>query len=1037
VRTLSGAERTLIGGSRFDVHLRAFIRDAGGTFRDLTNVHGARNWLLGVTIRESLDSPSATASVTLSRTEGGLSIAPGVSGSSANTGGAFLDVGRELYVETACVSAGAAPAAGDWRRVFWGRVDRLDTGDRERITLECRDLSGRLTDLFLEAPYQVPAVAIETAIQGLLDASPLGNIVTLATPVSPAFTINAANAPRLDAVSLFTAARQLASQVGWDLRYRWTGSTTNELRFFQPDRAKTTPDLTIGPGEYLSVRSWAAAIEDVRNVVSVQYRDATGLPATEVRSNSASITAYGRRAMRLGGDTTGLIRTQAQAQALADAVLADLALPSATHQIETLYLWPVELGDLWRFSANAVHYDGNQDYAVVAIEHELTQTRHRTRVTARGKPAARYYGWLRQGLTSSDIIAAAITNAAPGGNATQAEISYSASGGTLTVLRNGAVVTPGASPWVVNRPSAGNADVYEFIQTAGAVRESVLVTVYSNEMFSGSGYVGGSGTPNRLARWASSSTLADSVLEDDGTHAFPSSDATRDLGTAARRWRDIRASRDVIAGGKVGVGIAPELTLDASAENPTRGIVQRVRNGAGSSLTGSQLQFTQNTIADWTIGQPAGVNAFGVWRGRNPVADGVEMQRFHASGGISLLDSTDPGAGVVRVGGILTATGNLRAGLGAIGFIEAVAGTGLFSGYAQFMRPDGTRVGYIGFAGTSGGSDTGTIPYVAGTHDFTGNVSVGGVISGNGSGLTNLQFDDISVAGASARDVLQVSGGAAAWGPMPLFNNTQLGAVPASGGGTSNFLRADGTWAAPSVATVSASSVTAGTFSGASYIFSNAVRFDSGLRLPDNEWLYRWDGAAAVNGIRYNTSISRWESPARWSAASLGTGTADSTTYLRGDGTWQTPPGATWTVVTKTADENKANTATTTDDPDLAFNMAANTRYQIRGRLHATNAGGAEDFAWRHAGPASPTFVRVRRTGQVGASGGAGQSIDTAYSSANITVTGTADTYFVEFEAVIENGSTSGNFRIQWAQATSGATNTTLLRGSYLEYRAI
>jgi len=519
VRTLSGAERTLIGGSRFDVHLRAFIRDAGGTFRDLTNVHGARNWLLGVTIRESLDSPSATASVTLSRTEGGLSIAPGVSGSSANTGGAFLDVGRELYVETACVSAGAAPAAGDWRRVFWGRVDRLDTGDRERITLECRDLSGRLTDLFLEAPYQVPAVAIETAIQGLLDASPLGNIVTLATPVSPAFTINAANAPRLDAVSLFTAARQLASQVGWDLRYRWTGSTTNELRFFQPDRAKTTPDLTIGPGEYLSVRSWAAALEDVRNVVSVQYRDATGLPATEVRSNSASITAYGRRAMRLGGDTTGLIRTQAQAQALADAVLADLALPSATHQIETLYLWPVELGDLWRFSANAVHYDGNQDYAVVAIEHELTQTRHRTRVTARGKPAARYYGWLRQGLTSSDIIAAAITNAAPGGNATQAEISYSASGGTLTVLRNGAVVTPGASPWVVNRPSAGNADVYEFIQTAGAVRESVLVTVYSNEMFSGSGYVGGSGTPNRLARWASSSTLADSVLEDDGTHA--------------------------------------------------------------------------------------------------------------------------------------------------------------------------------------------------------------------------------------------------------------------------------------------------------------------------------------------------------------------------------------------------------------------------------------------------------------------------------------------------------------------------------------
>jgi len=552
MRSLSGAERTLIGGSRFDVHLRAFIRDAGGTFRDLTNHFTGRNWLLGVTIRESLDSPSATATVTLSRTEGGLTIAPGVSGSAANSGGAFLDVGRELYVETACVAAGVSAVAGDWRRVFWGRVDRLDTGDRERIVLECRDLSGAIMDRFLEAPLSVgsasPGTAVETVMQAVLDAPTSPSLgVTLATPVSPAFGVYPAQT--LDAVSVGATLRRFAGQIGWDVRYRWTGATTNELRLFQPDRAKTTPDLTIGPGEYLSVKSWSAALEDVRNVVTVQYRSATGaLQPTVLWSNSASITAYGRRAMRLGGDTTDLIKTQAQAEALADAVLADLALPTATHQIETLYLWPVEVGDLWRFSANAVHYDGNQDYAVVAIEHELTQTTHRTRVTARGKPAARYYGWLREGLTAAAIIAAAITNAAPGGNVTQAEITYSSSGGTLTVLKNGTAVTPGTSPWVVNRPPAGVADVYEFVQTAGTVRESVIVTVYSNEMFSGGGYAGGSGTAGRLARWATPSTLGDSVLEDDGTHAFPTADATRDLGTAARRWRDIRAARDVIAG---------------------------------------------------------------------------------------------------------------------------------------------------------------------------------------------------------------------------------------------------------------------------------------------------------------------------------------------------------------------------------------------------------------------------------------------------------------------------------------------------------
>jgi hypothetical protein len=42
----------------------------------------------------------------------------------------------------------------------------------------------------------------------------------------------------------------------------------------------------------------------------------------------------------------------------------------------------------------------------------------------------------------------------------------------------------------------------------------------------------------------------------------------------------------------------------------------------------------------------------------------------------------------------------------------------------------------------------------------------------------------------------QISGTVAAT-QMPLFTATAEGAVPASGGGTVNFLRADGTWAAP------------------------------------------------------------------------------------------------------------------------------------------------------------------------------------------------------------------------------------------------
>jgi hypothetical protein len=59
---------------------------------------------------------------------------------------------------------------------------------------------------------------------------------------------------------------------------------------------------------------------------------------------------------------------------------------------------------------------------------------------------------------------------------------------------------------------------------------------------------------------------------------------------------------------------------------------------------------------------------------------------------------------------------------------------------------------------------------------------------GGGGGSTDLSY-------TAATRVLASSTGTDA--TLPLFTSTDAGLVDASGGGTSNFLRADGTWAAP------------------------------------------------------------------------------------------------------------------------------------------------------------------------------------------------------------------------------------------------
>jgi hypothetical protein len=128
---------------------------------------------------------------------------------------------------------------------------------------------------------------------------------------------------------------------------------------------------------------------------------------------------------------------------------------------------------------------------------------------------------------------------------------------------------------------------------------------------------------------------------------------------------------------------------------------------------------------------------------------------------------------------------------GVVGRINAVIGNATHTGYLEFINVSGSREGYIGYSATTGGGDSGTIPYVAGTHAFTGNVtatgavtafgnlSTSGLLSGSGAG-TNALAGSLSVGGS-----LTVGGFAA---PGRLLEMLVIETI-----GTTNFVPMTGT----------------------------------------------------------------------------------------------------------------------------------------------------------------------------------------------------------------------------------------------------
>lgn len=144
-----------------------------------------------------------------------------------------------------------------------------------------------------------------------------------------------------------------------------------------------------------------------------------------------------------------------------------------------------------------------------------------------------------------------------------------------------------------------------------------------------------------------------------------------------------------------------------------------------------------------------------------------------------------------------------------------------------------------------------------------------------------------------------------------------------------------------------------------------------------------------------------------------------------------------WATRMKSLIETRQSTTTLTDDSELIVRVEANSVYILRGEIFF-DTGATPDFKFAVQGPTSPDEVLVH--GRTTAVGAATESVivDTAFGTSH-SVTGTSGTTggYVALSIAVNTGSNAGVVKIQWAQNTSDATDTSVLAGSYLEWMRV
>ena len=407
MRTITGAETTVLNSAHLATFARVLVEDADGTYQDLTN-QDSLDWIHSGSVAQSIDQIVATGNFTFWRKqEGGNSLAPLDEDSTLNRDAMaayapLIDVGRGIRCELATVAIGSSPSGSDWQRVLDGVIDDWRVED-DFVNVTARGAIGaEIADRWIEQEmaYGTEAGrAIEDVMQDILAEF---SSLTLYTPSSPGFLVTTYRQQRS---SVMDALQQLAALIGWVVQPRWDdGTSAFRLTFYEPDRAASVAEWTWASDRYEKVLNFKKSRLHIRNALSLFYTDTSNIRAQVTAEDATSISDYDRQWMEIEEAEDSAIDTEAEAQAMIDAALLDLKDPVADQEIKTFSFWPIQLGDYYQFNGNAVHYSESQLFGVTGFRHEFSRGHVDTFIRTRGKPAGFIKPWIvRAGRDRTDL----------------------------------------------------------------------------------------------------------------------------------------------------------------------------------------------------------------------------------------------------------------------------------------------------------------------------------------------------------------------------------------------------------------------------------------------------------------------------------------------------------------------------------------------------------------------------------------------------------------------------------------------------------